>query len=85
MVPPVHVPLPYLRVALKNAEKERRPVLVLCPGSGLVDAYFRYQSVVGFDCAKACLEVRTPVNNIEYFPPNFERLVLGCIDADFCK
>ena len=22
-----------------------------------VDAYFRYQSVVGFDCAKACLEV----------------------------
>ena len=25
--------------------------------------------------------VRTPVNNIEYFPPNFEGLVLGCIDA----
>ena len=34
-----------------------------------------------------CQEVslRTPVNNIEYFPPNFEGLVLGCIDADFCK
>ena len=30
-------------------------------------------------------KVRTPVNNIEYFPPNFEGLVLGCIDADFCK
>ena len=30
-------------------------------------------------------ELRTPVNNIEYFPPNFEGLVLGCIDADFCK
>ena len=29
--------------------------------------------------------VRTPVNNIEYFPRNFEGLVLGCIDADFCK
>ena len=29
--------------------------------------------------------IRTPVNNIEYFPPNFEGLVLGCIDADFCK
>ena len=29
--------------------------------------------------------LRTPVNNIEYFPPNFEGLVLGCIDADFCK
>ena len=30
-------------------------------------------------------QLRTPVNNIEYFPPNFEGLVLGCIDADFCK
>ena len=29
--------------------------------------------------------VRAPVNNTEYFPPNFEGLVLGCIDADFCK
>ena len=29
--------------------------------------------------------LRTPVNNSEYFPPNFEGLVLGCIDADFCK
>ena len=27
--------------------------------------------------------LRTPVNNIEYFPPNFEGLVLGCIDAYF--
>ena len=24
-------------------------------------------------------------NNELNFPPNFERLVLGCIDADFCK
>ena len=31
------------------------------------------------------VKIRTPVNNIEYFPPNFEGLVLGCIDADFCK
>jgi hypothetical protein len=30
-------------------------------------------------------EVRTRLNNIEYFPPKFEGLVLGCIDADFCK
>ena len=29
--------------------------------------------------------LRTPVHNIEYFPPNFEKLVLGCIDADFSK
>ena len=26
--------------------------------------------------------VRTPVNNIEYFHPNFKGLVLGCIDID---
>ena len=25
------------------------------------------------------------MNNELNFPPNFERLVLGCIDADFCK
>ena len=31
------------------------------------------------------VSVRTPVKNIEYFPPNFEGLVLGCIDGDFCK
>ena len=24
------------------------------------------------------------MKNIEYFPPNFEGLVLGFIDADFC-
>ena len=29
--------------------------------------------------------LRTRMNNIEYFSPNFEGLVLGCIDADFCK
>ena len=35
--------------------------------------------------AALAVPLRTPVNNIEYFPPNFEGLVLGCIDADFCK
>ena len=29
--------------------------------------------------------VRRRMNNELDFPPNFERLVLGCIDADFCK
>ena len=33
--------------------------------------------------AASCL--RTRLNNIEQFSPNFEGLVLGCIDADFCK
>ena len=36
------------------------------------------QSVVG-------KKVRSEVNSELNFPPNFEGLVLGCIDADFCK
>ena len=35
--------------------------------------------------AGASSRLRTRLNNIEYFPPNFEGLVLGCIDAGFCK
>ena len=31
------------------------------------------------------LLLRRRMNNELNFPPNFERLVLGCIDADFCK
>ena len=31
------------------------------------------------------LSLRRRMNNELNFPPNFERLVLGCIDADFCK
>ena len=30
-------------------------------------------------------ELRRRMNDELNFPPNFERLVLGCIDADFCK
>ena len=33
--------------------------------------------------AAPAVPLRTPVNNIEYFPPNFDGLVLGFIDADF--
>ena len=29
--------------------------------------------------------LRSEVNRELNFPPNFEGLVLGCIDADFCK
>ena len=29
--------------------------------------------------------LRSEVNTELNFPPNFEGLVLGCIDADFCK
>ena len=34
-------------------------------------------------CTALCLRRR--MNNELNFPPNFERLVLGCIAADFCK
>ena len=30
-------------------------------------------------------DLRSEVNSELNFPPNFEGLVLGCIDADFCK
>ena len=32
-----------------------------------------------------CSRVRRRMNNELHFTPNFDRLVLGCIDADFCK
>ena len=33
----------------------------------------------------AVSDLRSEVNIELNFPPNFEGLVLGCIDADFCK
>ena len=33
----------------------------------------------------AAAVLRSEVNSELNFPPNFEGLVLGCIDADFCK
>ena len=49
--------------------------------------YFRigYISVTYSFAQRRRSNLRTQVNNIEYFPPNFEGLVLGCIDADFIK
>ena len=37
--------------------------------------------------AAVCIVCKDTIeySNIEYFSPNFEGLVLGCIDADFCK
>ena len=45
----------------------------------------RAAAVLSARPARSQARLRTPVNNSEYFPPNFEGLVLGCIDADFCK
>ena len=50
----------------------------------LADGGRRREVLLGRGDRRAQL-LRTPVNNIEYFPPNFEGLVLGCIDADVCK
>ena len=35
--------------------------------------------------APSAAPLRSEVNSELNFPPNFEGLVLGCIDADFCK
>ena len=35
--------------------------------------------------AERAVRLRGRMNIELNFPPNFERLVLGCIDADFCK
>ena len=37
------------------------------------------------DQLEAVAAVRSEVNSELKFSPNFEGLVLGCIDADFCK
>ena len=50
--------------------------------------YFRSRRFMKSSAAfwsESAMSLRTPVNNTQYFPPNFEGLVLGCIDADFCK
>ena len=45
----------------------------------------RGERVAALEARLKVKSVRTRLNNIEYFHPNFEGLVLGCIDADFCK
>ena len=35
--------------------------------------------------ATLAYDLRSEVNSELNFPSNFEGLVLGCIDADFCK
>ena len=45
----------------------------------------RLRALLGSWWCRARLSLRRRMNNELNFPPNFERLVLGCIDADFCK
>ena len=37
------------------------------------------------ELVEAAVDLRRRMNNELNFPPNLGRLVLGCIDADFCK
>ena len=61
--------------------------------AGRYMASFReYSTTIGFrersetpDIATELSLLRSEVNSELNFPPNFEGLVLGCIDADFCK
>ena len=71
-----------LRHAAKHLREDRDVVAAACRSSGRA-----------LRCAGAGLRadralvagVRSEVNIELNFPPNFEGLVLGCIDADFCK
>ena len=51
----------------------------------IIRGYVRGWFIIDFTASVPVDWIRTRLNNIEYFPPNFEGLVLGCIDADFCK
>ena len=71
-----------------NARYEKQQLAMLF---SLLDAEFQPSDLIAKllgeidSAALAQVGLGTPVNNIEYFTPNFEGLVLGCIDADFCK
>ena len=44
-----------------------------------------FASKYAFEAAFESFQLRRQMKNELNFPPNFEGLVLGCIDADFCK
>ena len=64
-----------LRLDLREVRTFSFETLVLCP---LVLEAFCLLLL-------ASLGLRRRMNNELNFPPDFEGLVLGCIDADFCK
>ena len=57
----------------------------LTNGRGITPVQLALDRGLNHIAAELEVHIRTRLNNIEYFPPNFEGLVLGCIDADFCK
>ena len=52
------------------------------PKAGILCVSVRRQFPEGSPAARS---LRREVNSELNFSPNFEGLVLGCIDADFCK
>ena len=51
----------------------------------LTNSQPRFTSAIEACDGEAPVSVRSEVNSELNFSPNFEGLVLGCIDADFCK
>ena len=62
-----------IRYGLAEEGAERRPAVLGLENEQLLPRHGRDDLL------------RRRVNNELNFPPNFEELVLGCIDADFCK
>ena len=65
----------------RHLEEDRRAARVV-PEEGDV---VRRASVPAEVAVGRAVGLRRQMNIELNFPPNFERLVLGCIDADFCK
>ena len=68
-------------VGLEDVEGRER--LGPAPSLGLLDGHGAGRPVPRVAAPE--LGLRSEVNTELNFPPNFEGLVLGCIDADFCK
>ena len=90
----VRAPRRFLHKGAAHSEPELG-VLLSCPRAFEQDAFFSSAAnmrlptpaLYAIECCEvlSISQVRTRMNNIEEYQPNFEGLVLGCIDADFCK
>ena len=73
----------------KEAWSRLRRAVESVPGLHVREMHVFGSMQIGLGLESADVDVTVIVgrrmNNELNFPPNFERLVLGCIDADFCK
>ena len=63
--------------------KTTNSLTLLRPSAGALSAAAKARRQES--AAAKALRLRSEVNSELNFPSNFEGLVLGCIDADFCK